>query len=385
MLKTSIISHSTLFHSSQSPDSDSQNNLSASEPNEIFFYHIQRFIRYFIFILGFIVTIYIWSDIFPALSYLDKVHLWRSSIVTGAINTTSTQTIQNNTGQTTIPSVVEEWVSLLDLLSSIFIFIATFLIIKNTSFYLDYLLSKYTNIQQGERYAITTISKYIIFTIGFLIALGLINITWNKVQWLVAGFGLQEIVANFVSGLILLFERPLRIGDIVTIGDVSGKVKSLHMRSTTIVNWDNKELIVPNKDLLTQRLINWTRNAPKIRLCIPVGVSYKSDINKVVSLLTEIGKSHPFAETDPPPRAYFLRFGTSVLEFELRVFTHSSYYLDLQHDLLCTIFNRFKEENIEISYQQIDVHIRNDKLSEQICDSETTTPIENIEPQKDET
>lgn len=391
VLKTSIISHSTLLHSSQLLSSETQNNLLESEPNEILFYHIQRFIRYFIFILGFIVTIYIWSDIFPALSYLDKVHLWRSSTVTEVINTSSPQTTQNNIGQTIIPSVVEEWVSLLDLITSIFTMIATFLIIKNFSFYLDYLLSKYTNIQQGERYAITTITKYIIFTIGFLFALGLINITWNKVQWLVAGlgigfgFGLQEIVANFVSGLILLFERPLRIGDVVTVGDVSGKVKSLHMRSTTILNWDNKELIVPNKDLLTQRLINWTRNEPNIRLCIPVGVSYKSDINKVISILTEIGRSHPFVETEPPPRAYFLRLGTSALEFELRVFTHSSYYLDLQHELLCTIFNRFKEENIEISYPQLDVHIRDDKLSKQRDERETTTSIGNPEPEKNET
>ena len=367
-LNTSIVSHTTLSHS-LSKDSTSQKSSLETDTNEFLFYHVEKFIRYLLFILFFVIAIYIWSDIFPALSYLDKIHLWRASSVTEVINTTNIQSAQGNTGQTLPPPVVEEWVSLLDLLASLTIIIITFLIIKNISFYFDYLLSKYTKIQPGERYAITTLSKYIIFTIGLLVSLGLVNITWNKVQWLVAGlgigfgFGLQEIVANFVSGLILLFERPLRIGDIVTIGDVSGKVKSLQMRSTTIVNWDNKELIVPNKDLLTQQLINWTRNEPKIRLCIPIGVSYNSDINKVVSILTEIGQSHPFAETDPSPRVYFLRFGPSALEFELRLFTHSSYYLDLQHELLCTIFNRFKQENIEISYPQLDVHIRSNDIS----------------------
>ncbi len=389
VLKTSVISHSTIDSPSQSMETITHINTSGREPNEIFLYHIEKIIRYSLFFLCFAVLTYIWSDIFPALSYLDKVPLWRSSVVTEVINTTTPQTIQNSTEQTKGSPVVDEWVSLLDLLTSIFTIVITFLLLKNISFYLDYLLSKYTNIQEGERYAITTISRYTVFTIGFLIALGVINITWNKVQWLIAGlgigfgFGLQEIVANFVSGLILLFERPLRIGDIVTIGDISGKVKSLQMRSTTIVNWDNKELIVPNKDLLTQRLINWTRNEPKIRLCIPVGVSYNSDINQVISVLTEIGQTHPFVETDPPPRVYFLKFGASALEFELRVFTHSSYYLDLQHELLCTIFNRFNELNIEIAYPQVDVHIKGNDFVKQKQENEANINLEEIQPQKD--
>ncbi len=363
VLNTSIQTHTTIMHSDSGRETDTQEDSKNISVEETLFAHSERFIRYSILILGFTIIVYIWSDIFPAITYLDKIHLWRSSSITEVINTTANQVVDKDTGKTTTQSIGEEWVSLLDLLGAIFTIIATFIIIKNLSFYLEYLFSRYTNIQPGERYAIITLTKYTIFTIGFLISLGMINITWNKVQWLVAGlgigfgFGLQEIVANFVSGLILLFERPLRIGDIVTIGDVSGKVISLQMRSTTIVNWDNKELIVPNKDLLTQRLINWTRNEPKIRLVVPVGVSYNSDIDKVITTLTEIAQSHPFIETDPPPRVYFLRFGASALEFELRVFTHTSYYLDLQHDLLCTIFNRFKEENIEIAYPQLDVHI----------------------------
>ncbi|MGC8844991.1 MAG: mechanosensitive ion channel domain-containing protein, partial [Candidatus Hydrogenedens sp.] len=390
-LNTSIATHTTLSHSIQVKDSSLQESSLQTDNGETLFYHVERFIRYLLFILFFVVTIYIWSDTFPALTYLDKIHLWRASSVTEVINTANTQTTQSNTGQVSAPPMVEEWISLLDLLASVITIIITFVIIRNISFYSDYLLSKYTKIQHGERYAIITLSKYIIFTIGFLISLGLINITWNKVQWLVAGlgigfgFGLQEIVANFVSGLIVLFERPLRIGDIVTIGDISGKVKSLQMRSTTIVNWDNKELIVPNKDLLTQQLINWTRNEPKIRLCIPIGVSYHSDINKVISILTEIGQSHPFAETDPPPRAYFLRFGSSSLDFELRLFTHSSYYLDIQHELLCTIFNRFKEENIEISYPQLDVHIRSEhRLTDNNNDLNTRELNDTQELAKDE-
>lgn len=391
VLNTSIASHTTLLQSSSIKDSGPQEFPPKTTTEETLFSYTDQFIRYSLFVVGLVITIYIWSDTFPALSYLDKVHLWRSSTVTEVINTATIQSSQSNTGQTPTPSVVEEWVSLLDLFGAILTITITFLLIRYISFYIEFLLSKYTQIQYGERYAITTISKYVIFTIGFLIALGIINVTWNKVQWLVAGlgigfgFGLQEIVANFVSGLILLFERPLRIGDIVTIGDVSGKVKSLHMRSTTIVNWDNKELIVPNKDLLTQRLINWTRNEPKIRLCIPIGVSYQSDINKVIKLLTEIGQSHPFAEADPPPQVFFLKLGPNALEFELRVFTHSTYYLELQHELLCSIFNRFNQENIEIAYPQLDIHIRSflNTLRKDV-NEELQHNIKDKEPQKNE-
>ncbi|GEM_PF-6571882 len=373
VLDTSIVSHTTLIRrpsSEKTSNSASSSDETEQQPTQkIFFSQTERVIKYGIVILGFIITIYIWSDIFPALSYLDNIHLWKTSTIIEGTNKTITQQRQTEGSQEqfTQPSTIGEWVSMMDLLKSIIIILITLFLIRNITLYLDYPLSKYTSIQPGERYAIITLSKYIIFTIGILIALGTIKITWSKVQWLIAalgvgfGFGLQEIVANFVSGLILLFERPLRIGDVVTIGDVSGKVKSLRMRSTSIMSWDNKELIVPNKDLLTQRLINWTRNESKIRLCIPIGVSYQSDVNKVTSILTEIARSHPFVENDPEPQTYFLRLGPNAMEFELRVYTNLSYILDLQHGLLCTILERFKQENIEIAYPQLDVHIKNNK------------------------
>jgi len=376
VLDTSIVSHTTLIRSTSEKTSNlsSPSDDAESQPTQkIFFSQTERVVKYGTVILGFIITIYIWSDIFPALSYLDNIHLWKTSTIIEGINKTNTQTeqIEGSQEQFTQPSSVTDWVSMMDLFKFIIVILITLFLIRNITLYLDYPLSKYTSIQPGERYAIITLSKYIIFTIGFLIALGTIKITWGKVQWLVAalgvgfGFGLQEIVANFVSGLILLFERPLRIGDVVTIGDVSGKVKSLRMRSTSIMNWDNKELIVPNKDLLTQRLINWTRNESKIRLCIPIGVSYQSDVNKVISILTEIAKNHPFTENDPEPQTYFLRLGPNAMEFELRIYTNLSYSLDLQHDLLCTILERFNQENIEIAYPQLDVHIKDNKDGQQ--------------------
>ena len=362
----SIISNITVQTTILNKEIESNNNSdNLTSTQEAFLLQIKKAIRFIAFITGFILIVYIWSDIFPALSYLDKVHIWSSSTISEVINTPPSSTGKPSDNTLSPTSLTHDWVSLLDILNSFIIIVLTIIIVKNLSIYIDFLLSKYTKIQSGERYAITTVLKYIVFTIGFIMAMGAIQITWNKIQWLVAalgvgfGFGLQEIVANFVSGLILLFERPIRIGDIVTIGDISGRVKSLQMRSTTIVNWDNKELIVPNKDLLTQQLINWTRNEPKVRLCIPIGVSYHADINQVVSLLTEIAKTHPFVEHSPEPHVYFLRFGQSALEYELRVFTHIDYYLQLQHDLLSEIYTRFKQHNIEISYPQLDVHIKN--------------------------
>lgn len=337
-----------------------------------------------------LVILYIWSDIFPALGYFQKIVLWETSSITTEVpqsQLTSTAEESKTFPSITSSSQIKEPVTLWDLIIAIIIMAVTLFLFKNIGFYTDYLILKRTNINEGEKYAFTTILEYIVLIVGIIMALGTVKITWNKIQWLVAalgvglGFGLQEIVANFVSGLILLFERPLSVGDIVTIGDVSGRVKALKMRATSIINWENKELIVPNKEILSQKFINWTRENPIIRLDIPVGVSYNSNINKVIEILNEIATSHPFVEHDPPPKAYFLRFGSSALECELRVYTKISYFLELKHELSCAILNRFNEEGIEISYPQMDVHIKTPLTIQSPCqehpliENKNTTPL----------
>jgi potassium efflux system protein len=185
------------------------------------------------------------------------------------------------------------------------------------------------------------------------------------VQWLVAamtvglGFGLQEIFANFIAGLIVLFERPIRVGDMVTLGTVSGTVTKIRMRATTIVDWDRKELIVPNKEFITGQLINWTLSDQTLRLVIPVGVAYGSDTELVEKLLLEVARGYEHVVADPPPTVMFSAFGESSLDFQLRVFIGQFDHLwRTRHALCMAIDKAFRTAGVEISFPQRDLHLR---------------------------
>ena len=165
-----------------------------------------------------------------------------------------------------------------------------------------------------------------------------------KFGWIAAalsvglGFGLQEVVANFVSGLILLFERPIRVGDIVTIGGVDGVVTRIRIRATTISNWDKKEFIVPNKEFITGTLMNWTLSSPMTRLVFPVGVAYGSDIQKVQELLLNIARKQPEVLKEPEPAAVFELFADSCLKFSLRCYLpRPEMRLEVTHRILSLI------------------------------------------------
>ena len=192
-----------------------------------------------------------------------------------------------------------------------------------------------------------------------------LGLSWGKVQWILAamsvglGFGLQEIFANFASGMIILFERPIRIGDIITIGDVSGKVLRIQMRATTILDWDKKELIVPNKEFATGRLLNWTLTDTVNRLVFDVGVSYDCDPDQVRELLLKIAADHPNVVDSPKPICIFKDFGANALQFSLRVYLASMKgRLDVIHQMNSNIHKAFREAGIEIAYPQLDLHVR---------------------------
>ena len=171
------------------------------------------------------------------------------------------------------------------------------------------------------------------------------------------GFGLQEIVANFISGLILLFERPIRVGDAVTIGDVSGTVSKIRIRATFITTWDRKELIVPNKEFVTGRLVNWTLSDTVVRVLVPVGIAYGSDTQKAKDLMLEIAKENDKVLDDPPPSVLFMGFGSSSLDFELRAFTKMDTYLALRDELHMAVDRAFREAGIVIAFPQHDIHV----------------------------
>jgi potassium efflux system protein len=217
----------------------------------------------------------------------------------------------------------------------------------------------------GSRYAITKIAQYLIVAIGIVVIFSTIGVAWSHLQWLVAalgvglGFGLQEIFANFMSGLIMLFERPVRIGDTVTIGDLSGTVSRMRMRATTITDWDNKEIIVPNKMFITDRLINWTLSDPITRVIIPVGIAYGSDTNLAYRVICETAEQNPIVLEEPQYQVFFLGFGESSLNFELRVFVRDlGDRLRVRHELHMAINKAFAENDIEIPFPQRDLHVR---------------------------
>ncbi|MEN0020999.1 MAG: mechanosensitive ion channel domain-containing protein, partial [Planctomycetota bacterium] len=217
----------------------------------------------------------------------------------------------------------------------------------------------------ASRFALATVLRYAIGFAGVLATAAVIGISWDKVQWLAAAltfglaFGLQEIFANFVSGLIILAERPVRIGDTVTVGNVSGTVTKIRMRATTVTDWDRKELVIPNRQFITDQVINWTLSDPMLRVIVPVGVAYGSNIELVEKSLMEIGERNSIVLDTPKHYVLFRDFADSTLNFELRVFIpHIEHLLTVQHQLRVEIDRVFRERDIEIAFPQRDLHLR---------------------------
>jgi potassium efflux system protein len=256
-------------------------------------------------------------------------------------------------------------VSLSDLLLAGGLLIATLVAFRNLPGFVEIFVLQRLPLDAGSRYALSTVLRYCIAIIGIAAAFGAVDIGWRNIQWLAAAltfglaFGLQEIFANFVSGLIILAERPIRIGDTVTIGSVSGTVTRIRMRATTITDWERKELVIPNKSFITGEVINWTLSDPVLRVSVLVGVSYGADVRKAERVLTEIARATPDVLTDPKPYVYFKGFGDSTLDFDLRVFLpHVDYWVRVRHDLHMRITEAFRAEGIEIAFPQRDLHIR---------------------------
>jgi small-conductance mechanosensitive channel len=221
------------------------------------------------------------------------------------------------------------------------------------------------NIDLGVQLSITRLVHYTILLIGFLVLLQVMGVSLTKLTILGGalgvgiGFGLQTIVNNFASGLILLFERPLKVGDTIELGTEMGVVKHLGLRSTIIKTFDNAEIVVPNSDLVSAQVTNWTLAERKARVKVPIGVAYGSDINQVLQILLSVAGDHPMTLTTPPPRALFLNFGASSLDFELRVWIADfSDRRQVQSELNQEINNEFADAGIEIPFPQTDLHIR---------------------------
>jgi len=296
---------------------------------------------------GLVVALWIlWSDLLPALTAVDHLQLPMSRVE-----------LVDGVEQRVSVTVIDVLVALLALAGTLFA-------AKNLSGLLGFTVLRRIGADPGAQYAIVTLCQYVLVAGGVLYAFSAVGVQWSKLQWLVAalgvglGFGLQEIVANFVSGIILLLERPIRVGDVVTVGDATGRVSRIRIRATTIVDFDRKELVVPNKEFVTGRLLNWTLSNEVLRLVIPVGVAYGSDVRRARALLLEAAEENENVLADPAPITMFNNFGDNALGLELRVYLPSiEYLLSTQTELHDAIYEKLDRAGIVIAFPQRDVHL----------------------------
>ena len=224
----------------------------------------------------------------------------------------------------------------------------------------------YTPLEEGQRYAVARVVSYLLFILGTTIGLQSLGVNLNSLVvvggalGIGVGFGLQAIVSNFVAGLVLLVEQPLKLGDRIDVGGTFGDVVRLRGRSTWIQTNDNVVIIVPNSEFINQRVINWTANDRQVRISLRIGVSYDSDPKVVRELLSEIASQHPDVLANPTPEIIFLDFGDSSLDFALRVWTIRQVQTPqrLKSDLYFAIFETFREKGIEIPFPQRDLHLK---------------------------
>ena len=218
--------------------------------------------------------------------------------------------------------------------------------------------------RRGLGTAVTSTVQYAVIGVGFLLAVSAAGVDLNRVSLLAGalgvgvGFGLQNVVNNFVSGLILLYERPVQIGDMVEVGEVAGEVKRIGIRSSTIRTARGAEVIVPNGDLISNRVVNWTFSDRRRRIEVKVGVAYGNDPERVLTLLVAVAKAHPDVLDDPAPQAVFLGFGESSLDFELQAWSYLDSAGSTQSELAIGVSRALAEAGIEIPFPQRELHVR---------------------------
>jgi potassium efflux system protein len=306
----------------------------------------RRLLRSVVGILLLIVLWMIWSGVLPALNFLNTFVVWDHQVMVDEV-------------------LISKETTLLNLMQFLIVGLLTIVAARNIPGVLEIAILQNLPIESGSRYAITTICQYVIVSAGVVFALSFFGIDWGQFGWILAalsvglGFGLQEIVANFVCGILLFLERPIRVGDIVTVSDVSGMVSRIQIRATTIMNWDRQEFIVPNKEFVTGRILNWTLTNTVNRITVTVGIAYGTDTNKAKEILLDIANQHPEVLNDPLPMVIFEQFGDSSLNLLLRCYLPNlEKRLATIHDLNTVIHQRFNEAGIEIPFPQRDIHIR---------------------------
>jgi len=312
----------------------------AENDPDLFNYEGTRLLNLLTLFGGLLGVAWVWQEIFPALGILDSVELWQQSAVVDGNEITS-------------------FVTLADIFRALVFATVGWIALRRIPSLLEIFLRQKLDFTAASSYAITRVFQYATTMLLVIFVMGSLGVSWSSLQWAVAalslgiGFGLQEIVANFISGLIILFEQPIRVGDTVTVGDVSGTVTRIQMRATTIRDYDRRELLVPNKQFITSQLLNWSLSDTVTRRLIQVGVDYSTDVDQVIGIVLEIAKRHPLVMVDPPPTVTFDDFGQNGLLISLRYFIE-----DLEQrsktdsELRLEINHRLKEAGVTLSAPQ---------------------------------
>ncbi len=287
----------------------------------------------------------IWSSVLPAFAVLDQVTLWYQSTVIG-------------NEEKLVP------VTLADMGLSLLIVIIAFVAAKRLPSLLEIVLLQQFSMTSSTRYTIKTLTNYVLVGVAIALLFSTLGVNWSSVQWMFAalsvgiGFGLQEIVANFISGIIILFERPIRIGDVVTVGDSDGVVTRIQIRATTILTRDRKELLVPNKEFITGRLLNWSLSDQITRIIFPIGIAYGSNVELARKIIMDITEDNERILETPQPFVSFEGFGDNSLTLILRCFIDSlDYRLTVKTELHSEINKRFNDAGIVFAFPQRDIHL----------------------------
>jgi len=256
-------------------------------------------------------------------------------------------------------------ISLADVLVFALTVWAAFLLSGLVRFVLEEEVYPRLGLGRGLPSALSGLVHYTLLLAGFLVALAAVGVDLTKVTILAGafgvgiGFGLQSVVNNFVSGLLVLLERRIGVGDVVQIGEVAGRVQQMGMRACTVRTWEGAEVIVPNATLTADKVTNWTLSDRRRRVDVGVGVAYGTAPKQVLDLLLAVARAHPQVLSDPAPVALFLGFGDSALKFEMRVWTDRfDLWVQTQSELAVALYAALQEAGIEIPFPQREVRLR---------------------------
>ena len=304
-----------------------------------------RLVRSILTLIALVSVIVLWSELHSAFAFMENISLWDVS--------------------TTVQGVESlQPITLGAVLIAILVFIITTQLVRNMPALLELALLQHLSLAPGTGYAITTLTKYLLLLIGGLVGFSMIGIEWSKLQWLVAamglglGFGMQEIFANFISGLIILFEKPIRIGDTVTIRDLTGSITRINTRATTITDWDRKEIIVPNKAFITEQFINWSLSDSVTRVVLTIPAPASTNSEEVTNLLLQACHRCSYVLETPAPEVFLVDLQQGIQLFELRIHAaEMGHRMPLRHELHQLILQGFREHGLEMPFPPFQVRL----------------------------